>query len=265
MEHSRAQIVATLGPACSTRETIEQMMIHQMDVVRLNFSWGTHDDHAGYIETVRSLADKLARRVPIIQDLSGPRMQQQKGHHFDPSIKELITPKDLDDLKFGLAHDVDYIAMSYVGTADDVKELKRIISDAGKHTPVISKIERQKAIDNIDAIIAASDAIMIARGDMGNEVPLEKIPFVEKEIIEKCKKAGKPVITATQMFLSMVESPEPTRAEVTDVFFAITNGSDAVMLSDETANGKYPVEAILNMEKVVLEAEKLYHLTVNQL
>lgn len=265
MEHSRAQIVATLGPSSRDEGIIEQMIIHQMDVVRLNFSWGTHDDHERYIKIVRELAQKHGKEVPIIQDLSGPRVQGEKGHHIDVSMTELITPKDLDDLKFGLAHDVDYIAMSYVGKAEDVRELKRIIKDAGKDTPVISKIERQIAIDNIDSILDVSDAIMIARGDMGNEVPLEKIPMIEKTIIEKCKKAGKPVITATQMFLSMVENPEPSRAEVTDVFFAITNGSDAVMLSDETANGKYPVEAVMNMEKATLEAEKLYGLKVNPL
>lgn len=265
MEYSRAQIVATLGPASRDADTIEQMAQHQMDVVRLNFSWGTHEEHAGYIKTVRDVAAKLGKRIPIIQDLSGPRMQQEKGHHFDPSLQELITPKDIADLKFGLDHDVDYVAMSYVGSANDVVELKRIIKESGKNTPVISKIERQKAIDAIDAIIAVSDAIMIARGDMGNEVPLEKIPLVEKEIIEKCKKAGKPVITATQMFLSMTDSPEPTRAEVTDVFFAITNGSDAVMLSEETSRGKYPIEAVTMMERAVLEAEKQQNLTINPL
>lgn len=265
MEYSRAQIVATLGPASRDTDTIEQMVQHQMDVVRLNFSWGTYEDHAGYIKTVRDVATKLGKRIPIIQDLSGPRMQQEKGHHFDPSLQELITPKDIADLKFGLDHDVDYIAMSYVGSANDVVELKRIIKESGKNTPVISKIERQKAIDDIDAIIVVSDAIMIARGDMGNEVPLEKIPLVEKEIIEKCKKVRKPVITATQMFLSMTDSPEPTRAEVTDVFFAITNGSDAVMLSEETSRGKYPIEAVTMMERAVLEAEKQQSLTINPL
>lgn len=236
-----------------------------MDVVRLNFSWGTYEEHAGYIKTVRDVAAKLGKRIPIIQDLSGPRMQQEKGHHFDPSLEELITPKDIADLKFGLEHDVDYVAMSYVGSAEDVAELKRLIKESGKETPVISKIERQKAIDAIDAIIAVSDAIMIARGDMGNEVPLEKIPVIEKEIIEKCKKAGKPVITATQMFLSMTENPEPTRAEVTDVFFAITNGSDAIMLSEETSRGKYPVEAVMIMERAALEAEKQQNIKINPL
>lgn len=241
------------------------MMQHQMDVVRLNFSWGTYDEHAGYINAVREVAQKLGRKIPIIQDLSGPRLQEEKGHHIDISARDLITAKDIRDLNFGLEHEVDYIAMSYVGTADDVAELRRLIREAGKSTPIISKVERQKAIDNIDSIIDASDAIMIARGDMGNEVPLEKIPLVEKEIIMKCKAAGKPVITATQMFLSMVENPEPSRAEITDVFFAISNGSDAVMLSEETSKGKYPVEAVTFMEKATLEAEHLYKLKVNPL
>jgi pyruvate kinase len=265
MEYSRAQIVATLGPASKDSALIEKMIEHQMDVVRLNFSWGTHEEHAGYIKTVRDAALKLGRKIPIIQDLSGPRTQEATGHHIDLSIKDLITQKDIDDLHFGLEHDVDYIAMSYVGSPEDVGELRRLIKAAGKSTPIISKIERQKAIDNIDGIIAASDAIMIARGDMGNEVPLEKIPEVEQQIIAKCKKAKKPVITATQMFLSMVENPVPTRAEITDVFFAIVNGSDAVMLSEETSKGKYPLEAVVLMERATLEAEKLCKFKVNPL
>ena len=265
MEYSRAQIVATLGPASKNKETIELMMQHQMDVVRLNFSWGTYEEHASYIKIVREVSEKLKKRVPIIQDLSGPRLQQEKGHHFDLSKKEILTKKDLENLNFGLEHSVDYIAMSYVGGPEDIRELKRIIKESGKQTLVIAKIERKKALDKLDEIIDISDAIMIARGDLGNEVPLEKIPLIEEEIIKKCKKVGKPVITATQMFLSMTENPEPTRAEITDVFFAITNGSDAVMLSEETATGKYPVEAIIMMEKITLEAEKLYNLNINPL
>jgi pyruvate kinase len=126
----------------------------------------------------------------------------------------------------------------------------------GKILPIISKIERKIAYENLDEIIDVSDAIMIARGDLGNEVPLEKIPFIEKNIIVKCKEKGKPVIVATQMLLSMTQNPTPTRAEVTDVAYAIINGADAVMLSEESASGKYPVEAVIMMEKIISESEK---------
>lgn len=265
MEHSRAQVIATLGPASRDAETIKRMIQHQMDVARLNFSWGTYAEHALYIKTVREIAQKLEKRIPIIQDLSGPRLQEKKGHGFDVSIKQTLTKKDLADLDFGLKHAVDYIALSYVGSPEDINELKRLIKESGQTTLVIAKIERKKAVDDLDGIIEVSDAIMIARGDLGHEVPLEKIPWLEEEIIQKCKKAGKPVITATQMLLSMTENPEPTKAEITDVFFAISNGSDAVMLSEETATGKYPVEAVMMMEKITLEAEKLHQFKVNRL
>ncbi len=256
MQYSRAQIVATLGPSSKDKTIIKQMMLRQMDVVRLNFSWGTYNEHADYIATVREVAHELGRSVLIIQDLSGPRLKTEGGHQIDPNAAEVITEKDLRDLEFGLEQNIDYIAMSYVGSKDDIRELKRHIKKLGRKTPVIAKIERRAALDNLDEIIDEADAIMIARGDLGNEVPLEQIPFIQNMIIKKCKAAVKPVITATQMMFSMKENPLPTRAEVTDVAFAIISGSDAVMLSDETANGQYPVEAVAAMEKIVLEAEK---------
>ncbi len=231
-------------------------MLHQMDVVRLNFSWGTYDEHANYIATIREVARELGRRMPIIQDLSGPRLKTEAGHHIDPGAVEVITEKDLRDLKFGLEQNIDYVAMSYVGGKNDIREIKRRIKELGHKTPVIAKIERQAALENLDEIIDEADAIMIARGDLGNEVPLEQIPFIQNMIIKKSKAAVKPVITATQMMFSMTKNSTPTRAEVTDVAFAIISGSDAVMLSDETANGQYPVEAVAAMERIVLEAEK---------
>ncbi|MEK7077500.1 MAG: pyruvate kinase [Patescibacteria group bacterium] len=263
MNYSHAQIVATLGPASQEKEIIKQMIAHHMDVVRLNFSWGTHAEHADYISKTRELAQELNRRIPILQDLSGPRLKTETGHAIDLEATQVITPKDLDDLKFGLAQKVDYVAMSYVGNKNDVLEIKRHIKLLGHKTPVIAKIERAVAVEKIDEIISAADGIMVARGDLGNEVPLEQIPFIQDMIIRKCKAAVKPVITATQMMLSMKENPSPTRAEVTDVAFAIVSGSDGVMLSDETANGQYPVEAVAMMEKIVLEAEK--YLKINYL
>ena len=253
---SKAQIVATIGPASKTKEMIKEMIANQVDVVRLNFSWGTYEEHADYIKNVRESAEEIGKRIPIIQDLSGPRIQENRLHKFNNKVKEIITEKDLADLKFGISQNVDYVAMSFVGSAQDVLNLKERMKEFGKVIPIIAKIERKIALDNIDEIIKTAEAIMIARGDLGNEVPLEQIPFIEKDIIEKCKKIGKPVIIATQMMFSMTENKIPTRAEITDVAYAILNGADAVMLSEESASGKYPLEAVEMMEKEILESEK---------
>ena len=253
---SRAQIVVTIGPATQSPSVIDELLVHQMDAVRLNFSWGTHEEHASYIKTIREATRKIGRIIPIIQDLSGPRVQDIGGHHRDAAIQEIITPKDLADLAFGLDHGVDYICLSYVGRAADIQKLAKEIADRGGKAKIIAKVERQAALDNLDEIIEASDAIMLGRGDLGLEIPIEKIPFVEADVIKKCKAAGKPVIVATQMLVSMVENPEPSRAEVTDIAYAIQLGADAVMLSEETARGKYPVKAVEIMERVIVEAEK---------
>lgn len=254
--NSQAQIVATIGPSTQDKETVRKMVEHNMGVARLNSSWGTYEEHADYIKNVRESGQEFGKHIPIILDLSGPRMEMDKGHKFDDKAEEVFTSKDLDDLKFGIEQNVDYVAMSYVGDSEDILKLKRKMEELGKVIPIIAKIERKIAISNIDEIMKNVDAIMIARGDLGNEVPLEQIPFIEKKIIQKCKIAGKPVIVATQMMLSMTENKEPTRAEVTDVVFAILSGADAVMLSEESATGKYPLEAVIMMEKVILESTK---------
>lgn len=262
-KHSRSQIVATVGPACREVKTLSEMIARQMDIARLNFSHGTYEEHAQYIENIRSAASQYGRRIPIIQDLSGPRVQEKVGHHIAAKIRSVITEKDLKDLEFGLGQDVDYVAMSYVGTSQDVDKLR---SKMNGRKPIIAKIERKLALENLDSIIKVADAIMIARGDLANEAPLEEIPFIERKIIAKCKEKSKPVITATQMMLSMVNNPLPTRAEVTDVAFAIISGSDAVMLSEETAIGKFPVEAIAIMERIIRASEKhIGQLAINQL
>ncbi len=265
MSNSRAQIIATLGPVSEDENVIKEMAQRGMDVVRLNLSWGTHEEHANYIKNVRKVADELGRTIPIIFDLSGPRVQDESGHHIDFSQEKVITPKDIEDLKFGLEQKVEYIALSYVGKAREISELKKIIEGSGGDAKIIAKIERDEALADIDNILKVSDAIMIARGDLGNEVPLEEIPWYEKEIIKKCKSAGKPVIVATQMMISMIKSDEPTRAEVTDVFFAIENGADVVMLSDETAKGEHPIETVEMMDKVIRETETHYKDKVNLL
>ncbi|MFA6274434.1 MAG: pyruvate kinase [Candidatus Paceibacterota bacterium] len=253
---SKAQIIATIGPAMKDKKIMKEMMTHQMDAVRLNFSWGTYEEHADYIKSVREEAKEIEKKIPIIQDLSGPRVQEEKKHEFNKEAIEIITEKDLADLKFGIEQNVDYVAMSFVGCADDILKLREKMKEFGKIIPIIAKIERKVALDNLDEIIKVSDAVMVARGDLGNEIPLEQIPFVEKDIIEKCKKAKKPVIVATQMMTSMIENLIPTRAEMTDVAFAILNGADAVMLSEESAIGKHPLEVIEMMEREVAESEK---------
>lgn len=166
-----------------------------------------------------------------------------------------LTEKDQGDLLFGLENDVDFIALSFVKTADDIRAVKDIIAGKGKDTPVIAKIEKHEALDNIEAIMDVSDGIMVARGDLGVEIPLEDVPLIQKSLIAKANGRGLPVITATQMLRSMVSSPRPTRAEATDVANAVLDGTDAVMLSEETASGEYPVEAVAHMNRLVTAAE----------
>ncbi|MBM3304926.1 MAG: pyruvate kinase [Candidatus Aminicenantes bacterium] len=168
-----------------------------------------------------------------------------------------LTAKDRDDLRFGLRNDVDYVAMSFVRSAGDIATVRRHMKRCGASAPVIAKIEKHEALDAMDAIVEAADGLMVARGDLGVETPLEKIPRVQKDLIRRSREAGKPVITATQMLRSMVDSPRPTRAEVTDVANAILDGTDAVMLSEETAVGKYPVESVAMMVRIAREAERI--------
>ena len=256
MKHSKAQIVATIGPVSSTPEVLRGMIKHQMDVVRLNFSWADLDIRVEQINLIRQLEKECGRKIPIIEDLPGPRVQNKEGHSYDHSVKSSITDNDKKYIEFGVKHNVDYIAVSFVASAADIELCRKLIKEYSGKQKIIAKIERKAALQSLDSIIEATDAVMVARGDLGNEIPLEQVPFVQALIISKTKKAGKPVITATEMLLSMVENERPTRAEVTDVANAILQGSDAVMLSEETAKGKYPVEAVAMMERIVLEAER---------
>ena len=166
-----------------------------------------------------------------------------------------LTAKDRKDLLFGLEHDVDYVALSFVKTADDIKVVKDIIRQKGMNTPVIAKIEKHEALEHLEDIVDVSDGIMVARGDLGVEIPLEEVPLIQKRIIRQANESGKPVITATQMLRSMVNSPRPTRAEAADVVNAVLDGTDAVMLSEETASGDYPVEAVGIMHRLAVNAE----------
>jgi len=169
-----------------------------------------------------------------------------------------MTDKDHQDLLFGLGHDVDYIALSFVRTAEDIRNIKEIIRRKKKNTPVIAKIEKREAIASYADILDAADAIMVARGDLGVEIPLEEVPIIQKQLIQKANNSGKPVITATQMLRSMVDAPRPTRAEASDVANAVFDGTDAVMLSEETATGNYPIQAVQFMTRIITETEKKY-------
>ena len=331
----KTKIVCTIGPSSSSVEVIEAMIKSGMNVARLNFSHGNHNDHEEKIKIIRDTARKLGTTVAILQDLAGPKIRvgfiSDPGALLEPGqdfiltglqiegssnrvsvsypnlpgevkegdrllladgLMELVvvdtteteikcrvitgglltshkginlttgtihapslTEKDQHDLLFGLEHDVDYIALSFVKTADDIRTIKEIISKKGNETPVIAKIEKHEALARLDEIIEISDGIMVARGDLGVEIPPEDVPLIQKNIIQKANFAGKPVITATQMLRSMVNSPRPTRAEAADVANAVLDGTDAVMLSEETASGSYPVEAVSFMNRIVTKAE----------
>jgi pyruvate kinase len=333
----RAKIVCTIGPASNSEGTIRELMLAGMDVARLNFSHGTHDDHAQVIARLRQIAVELNRSICILQDLQGPKIRTGRlkdrvpilletgrlvtitsadvvgsseviattyrelsrdvkpGEHIllsDGRIELVITEivdgnvicrvlnggalgehqginlpgtnvsipslteKDEADLDFGLRQGVDVIAISFVRTAQDVMRVRQAIAARGSAVPLIAKLEKPQAVDNLDAILAITDGVMVARGDLGVEVAPEKVPLIQKHIIRRALDFRRPVITATQMLESMIGNPRPTRAEASDVANAIFDGTDAVMLSGETAVGKYPREAVGMMSRIVVEAEK---------
>jgi pyruvate kinase len=332
----RAKIICTIGPACHSEAAMRDLLRLGMDVARLNFSHGTHEDHARNIERLRRAAEKENRTICILQDLQGPKIRTGRLERHEPVLLKsgstvVITPreitgtatristtfqdlasevsvgarillrdglielrvrtvrdkdvvcdvlnggtlgehqginlpgtalsipalteKDRKDLEFGLKHGVDAVALSFVRTAADVNMVRQIVAGLGSDTPLISKLEKPQAIDNIEEILEASDGIMVARGDLGVEMAPEKVPVIQKHVIRRAAVWRKPVITATQMLESMIENPRPTRAEASDVANAIFDGSDSVMLSAETASGRYPREAVAMMSRIVIEAE----------
>ncbi len=204
---------------------------------------------------MRTTASDIICRVE-----TGGVLTSHKGINLPSSTLDIpaMTEKDRRDLLFGLETGVDYIALSFVRAAADIHGIKKIIHRQGKQTPVIAKIEKHEALDNIDTILAAADGLMVARGDLGVEIPLENVPNIQKMLVRKANTAGKPVIIATQMLRSMVESPRPTRAEAADVANGVLDGADAVMLSEETASGKYPVEAVRYMARIAASSEEKY-------
>ncbi|WP_285491664.1 pyruvate kinase [Staphylococcus haemolyticus] len=334
----KTKIVCTIGPASESEEMLEKLMKAGMNVARLNFSHGSHEEHKARIDTIRKVADKLGKTIGILLDTKGPEIRThdmkdglimlEKGKEvivsmsqvegtpekfsvtyedlindvqvgsyilLDDGLVELqvkdidktkgevkcdilntgelknkkgvnlpgvkvnlpgITDKDADDILFGIKEDVDYIAASFVRRPSDVLDIREILERENNHNiTIFPKIENQEGIDNIEEILEVSDGLMVARGDMGVEIPPESVPIVQKDLIRKCNKLGKPVITATQMLDSMQRNPRATRAEASDVANAIYDGTDAVMLSGETAAGLYPEEAVKTMRNIAVSAE----------
>ena len=332
----RAKIICTIGPACNSEALLRDLLHLGMDVARLNFSHGTHGDHAHNIARLRRAAERERRTVCILQDLQGPKIRTGQLERHEPILlktgsvvtitpqdvlgtatristtfldlaRELspgarvllsdglielrvrsirgkdvlceivnggvlgehkginlpgvplsipaLTEKDREDLEFGLRQEVDAVALSFVRTANDITMVKEITAAHRRDIPVIAKLEKPQAIDNLEEILEAADGVMVARGDLGVEVAPEKVPVIQKHVIRRAAAWRKPVITATQMLESMIENPRPTRAEASDVANAVFDGSDAVMLSAETANGKYPRESVSIMARIILEAE----------
>lgn len=341
IDRQKTKIVATIGPASSSKENLLELVKAGADVFRLNFSHGTHDDHLQVIKSITEIQEEYNVPVGILADLQGPKirvgqiengklevkagdvltfvsepcvgtmkaiymsyasfasdvnvgekvlvddgklvlkvvdtnkkdtvkLEVQYGNNIasnkgvnlpDTAISQpSLTEKDVIDLKFMLTQPVNWIALSFVRHANDIKELKKIIKDNNHYAKVIAKIEKPEAIKNIKQIIKASDAIMVARGDLGVEVEMEKLPALQKDIIRRCIQRAKPVIVATQMMESMIENPSPSRAEITDVANAVLDGADAVMLSGETSVGKHPPLVVQAMNKIIAEAEQHYEL-----
>lgn len=333
----KTKIVCTIGPASESEEMLEKLMNAGMNVARLNFSHGSHEEHKGRIDTIRKVAKRLNKTVAILLDTKGPEIRThnmkdgiielEKGNEVIVSMTEVegtpekfsvtydnlindvqvgsyillddglvelqvkdidhdkgevkcdilnsgelknkkgvnlpgvkvnlpgITDKDADDIRFGIKEDVDFIAASFVRRPSDVLDIREILEQEKANITIFPKIENQEGIDNIEEILEVSDGLMVARGDMGVEIPPEKVPMVQKDLIRKCNKLGKPVITATQMLDSMQRNPRATRAEASDVANAIYDGTDAVMLSGETAAGLYPEEAVKTMRNIAVSAE----------
>lgn len=335
VSYNKTKIVATVGPASNSKEMLRSLIREGVDVFRLNFSHGKHEDHQKVIDFVRELNKEMGTTVGLLQDLQGPKIRIDEmepgivieaGQELTITTKDLIgnnkiastsyktlpndvktgdmiliddgklelkvkevrghevltevvyggplksrkginlpfskvsapslTEKDFIDLEFGLKNDLDWIALSFVRKAQDIEVMREKIDAKKSSARIVAKIEKPEALSNIDDIIAATDAVMVARGDLGVEIWLEEVPMVQKMLVEKCNKAGKPVIVATQMMESMIENPRPTRAETNDVANAVMDGADAVMLSAETAAGKYPLEVIRSMVRTVASVEK---------
>jgi pyruvate kinase len=332
----RTKIVCTIGPASSSREVLDRLVAAGMDVARLNFSHGTHAEHAHAVRAIREGEADWGRSITILQDLQGPKVRLGTfvggqatlvtGERFTLTVKSVkgtasrssinhpeflaelkpgdqvwmddgmiqltvekvedgeahlrvtsggpvadhkgvslprmplpvscLTPKDRDDLRFGIEHSVDYVAVSFVRSAADIQEVRKFLHEQGANLPIVAKLERAEVVANLASILTLVDAVMVARGDLGVEVPLEEIPVIQKDVIRQARLGKVPVIVATQMLESMVNHTRPTRAEVSDVATAIFDGADAIMLSAETATGQHPVETVEVMARIAERAER---------
>src|SRR5919204_4278126 len=335
----RTKIVCTIGPASSSTDQLDRLAAAGMDVARVNFSHGTHAEHADVIKRIREGDARWGRPIAILQDLQGPkirlgtfgpagggRVDLEPGKRFtlvarlvagtaerasivpgellaqvrrgdqilmdDGTIQLLVeeaapeevrcrvvaggrlsdhkgvslpnvplpvsclTPKDKEDLKFGIQQGIDFVAVSFVRSAGDIAEVRKFLHELGADIPIVAKLERQEVMANLPGILTMVDAVMVARGDLGLDVPLEEVPHIQKEVIRQARAAKVPVIVATQMLESMVTHLRPTRAEVSDVATAIYDGADAIMLSAETATGRYPAEAVEVMARIAERAER---------
>ena len=239
-----ARIVCTLGPASSSSEIVERMLKAGMDIARFNMAHGTFEEHSRLISQVRLLSQKLNLPTGILLDLPG--LKRRSGN-----VKAVFG----QDLEFALSQHADFIALSFVSSARQVKEVKQLLKEMNADIPIIVKIEDTRALEERGAMLDVGEGIMVARGDLALEISIEKVPLAQKQLIKEANRRGKPIITATQMLESMVHSSTPTRAEAADVANAILDGSDALMLSEETATGDYPVEATEMMARITLEAE----------
>jgi len=337
--HRKTKIIATAGPASRSPERVRQLINAGVNVFRLNFSHGSHEEHLTTLHTIREAATELKAHIAVLQDLSGPKIRisnivgdfvhiedgakvELRFSDGSPSNAEIIyveglnplevlepgqpvllsdgiiglhaeeklptgvvcsvlkggrlrsrvgiafpdsavtlpatTEKDLKDLRWGIKNGVDFVAISFVQNAQDVHMLREVIRAEKGECRIIAKIERKRALEEIDDIISASDGLMVARGDLGLELPLEQLPMLQRNLIEKGNANGIPVIVATQMLHSMITSVRPTRAEVSDIAAAVMSGADAVMLSEETAIGEHPVEAVRYLSRIAREAEKSF-------
>ncbi|MFH1031246.1 MAG: pyruvate kinase [Chloroflexota bacterium] len=241
------KIVCTLGPASSSPEVIEKMLRAGMDIARLNLAYSTFEEHSRLVSRVRRLSRKLGLPTGILLDLPGPK-------RFNGDTKAVFGPH----LEFALSQKADFIALSFISTARQVEAVKELLKEAKADTPLIVKIEKAQALAECETILEECEGIMVARGDLALEISIEKVPLAQKRLIREANCRGKPVITATEMLLSMVQSPTPSRAEATDVANAVLDGSDAVMLSNETSVGKYPDISTDMMAKIALEAESAF-------
>jgi len=238
------KIVCTLGPASNSPEIIEKLLLSGMDIARLNLSYGTLDEHRQTVAMVRSVSQKLNLPTAVLLDCPGRK--RRTG-----DTKAVFG----DHLQFAQANQLDFIALSFITSTQQVEEVKSLARDMHINIPIIVKIEKGEALAVSSSIVDVGDGVMVARGDLGLQINIEKVPLAQKKIIREANQRGKPVITATEMLESMVKSPTPTRAEATDVANAVLDGTDAVMLSEETSIGQYPVEAVQMMTKIIHEAE----------